>query len=250
MGALLRTEDVVRNFGSGRNTVYVLKKVCIDVEPNTLTILRGRSGSGKTTLLNIVGALDYPTEGKVFLSGADITKMSSAKRDELRKANIGFIFQSVALISLMSAYENVEFGLRIAGFSKAMLERKVRDGLLSPESVDLAGSNARLRKNRAEEVLSLVGLTRRMYHRPAELSGGEQQRVAIARAISHKPLIVFADEPTAALDTYMGLQVVKLFKTLVEKEGLTVVMTSHDPSMIEIADHVITIEDGEIVAAT
>jgi putative ABC transport system ATP-binding protein len=136
---------------------------------------------------------------------------------------MGFVFQSGGLFSNMSAYENVEFSLRVAGFA--------------PDE----------RRKRAEECLNMVGLSKRMDHRPNELSGGEQQRVAIARAIAHRPRIVFADEPTGALDTSMGLQVVKAFKDMVETEGLTVVMTTHDPSMIEIADAVYTLEDGEIV---
>lgn len=136
---------------------------------------------------------------------------------------MGFVFQSVALISLMSAYENVEFGLRIAGY------------------------DSKARKKRAEECLDMVGLAKRMHHRPSEMSGGEQQRVAIARAIAHKPQLVFADEPTAEVDTHMALQIVRIFRSLVESEGLTIVMTTHDPSMIDIADHVITLEDGEIV---
>jgi putative ABC transport system ATP-binding protein len=133
---------------------------------------------------------------------------------------MGFVFQSVALITSMTAFENVEFALRVAGI------------------------DARGRRERTEEVLELVGLEKRMKHRTQELSGGEQQRVAIARAISHRPTVVFADEPTAELDTNMGLQVVRLFRTLVEKEGLTVIMTTHDPNMIELADLVFSLDSG------
>ena len=136
---------------------------------------------------------------------------------------MAFAFQSVALIAGMTAYENVEFGLRLAKFS--------------PQE----------RTERAKEALEQVGLTKRMYHRPSEMSGGEQQRVAIARAIAHRPQIVFADEPTAELDTATGLHVVKLFKELVSQQQMTIVMTTHDPSMIDIADKVYTLEDGEIV---
>jgi putative ABC transport system ATP-binding protein len=133
---------------------------------------------------------------------------------------MGFVFQSVALITSMTAFENVEFGLRVAG-------------------VDAKG-----RRERAEEVLTLVGLDKRMKHRTQELSGGEQQRVAIARAIAHRPSVVFADEPTAELDTNMGLQVVSLFRALVEREGLTVIMPTHDPNMIELADLVFSLDSG------
>ena len=219
---IIITENLCRDFHSGRDIVHALKNVNIKIEPEKLTVLRGRSGSGKTTLINLLGGLDSPTKGRIFFKGNEITNMQTSKKDALRKKNFGFVFQSVAIISVMSAYENVEFGLRIAGFE------------------------SKHRKERAEECLALVGLGKRMHHRAHELSGGEQQRVAIARAIAHRPGVIFADEPTAELDTHMGLQVVKLFKSLVEKEGLTVVMTTHDPSMMEIADCVFTLEDGEI----
>jgi putative ABC transport system ATP-binding protein len=136
---------------------------------------------------------------------------------------MGFVFQSLALVATMSAFENVDFGLRVAGFG------------------------ARGRGQRAEDCLGQVGLRPRMHHRPAELSGGEQQRVAIARAIAHKPHVVFADEPTAELDTHMGLQVMKLFRSLIDAEGITIVMSTHDPGMMDLADRVFTLEDGEIV---
>jgi putative ABC transport system ATP-binding protein len=222
MAGILITRNVNRDFLSGKDTVNALKNVTMEIQPGTLTIFRGRSGSGKTTLLNIIGALDYPTSGEVFFNEIDLSKSSEEVRDEIRRLNMGYVFQSVALISLMSAYENVEFGLRVAGYDAAT------------------------RKARAEECLELVGLTKRMRHLPYELSGGEQQRVAIARSIAHKPKVIFADEPTGELDTNMGLQVVKIFKKLVLTEGVTVVMTTHDPSMVEIADHVFTLEDGVI----
>lgn len=219
---ILYTEHLTRRFKTGSSTVTALNDVNISVERNKLTILRGRSGSGKTTLINLLGALDYPTEGKVFFLGDEISKFSEGQRDKLRRKKIGFIFQSVALISTMTALENVEFALRIAGYPAAK------------------------RRERAERCLDLVGLAKRMKHRPAELSGGEQQRVAIARAIAHKPQIIFADEPTAALDSVMGLQIVKLFKELVAREEITIVMTTHDPSMMEVADRVYTLEDGVV----
>ena len=219
---LIYTEHLTRRFKTGSATVTALNDVNISVERNRLTILRGRSGSGKTTLINLLGALDYPTEGKVFFLDGEISSWSEGRRDKLRRKDIGFIFQSVALISTMTALENVEFALRIAGYPTAQ------------------------RRKRAEYCLDLVGLGNRMRHRPAELSGGEQQRVAIARAISHRPQIIFADEPTAELDSVMGLQIVKLFKELVAREEITIVMTTHDPSMMEVADKVYTLEDGVI----
>lgn len=220
---IIRADGIKRCFQSGRETIYALKNINMTVKPGTLTILRGRSGSGKTTLMNILGALDQPDEGEIYFSGNKLSGLNEKKRDAIRRENMGFVFQSVALIFQMSAYENIEFGLRVAGFDN------------------------KLRTKRAEECLELVGLGKRMHHRPHELSGGEQQRVAIARAIAHKPKVIFADEPTAELDTHMGLYIIKLFKDLVIKEGLTVVMTTHDPNMVDIADHVFTLEDGEMI---
>lgn len=214
MEKLLHTSNITRSFIVGKNKIEVLKNIDITVEKGTLTILRGRSGSGKTTLMNILGLLDNPTSGKVYFNDADVTGYKDEQKDMLRRTKMGFVFQSVALVSTMSAYQNVDFGMRIAGLGTAE------------------------RKKRCIESLELVGLGKRMKHMPEELSGGEQQRVAIARAIAHKPQIIFADEPTAELDTHMGMLIVKLFKELVAKEGVTILMTSHDPSIAEVADRV------------
>nr|MDD6336319.1 ABC transporter ATP-binding protein [bacterium] len=223
MESIIRTEGVSRTFKSGRDTIYALRDVTIEIPRGKLTILRGRSGSGKTTLMNLLGALDLPNAGHIFFGDQEINLLPEPKRDELRRKQIGFIFQSVALIGLMSARENVEFALRVA------------------EAKDID------RTKRAEECLTFVGLHKRMDHRPQELSGGEQQRVAIARAIAHRPTVLFADEPTAELDTHMGLQVLSVFRDLVVNEGVTIVMTTHDPNMVELADCVYTLEDGQIV---
>ena len=150
------------------------------------------------------------------------TALSVADKEKLRRFDIGFVFQSVALIPIMNAYENVDFGLRLAEYE---------------------GN----RDSRIREVLEMVGLSSRMYHMPNQMSGGEQQRVAIARAVAHKPKVIFADEPTGALDTASGLNVMRLFKDLVAKEGITIVMTTHDPNLMELGDVVFEIEDGEIV---
>jgi len=218
-------KNIKRGFPTADNTFWALKGVNLDAERGKLTILKGRSGSGKTTLINILGALDYPSEGEVFFAGKDLSKLSENARDSIRREQMGFVFQSVALVSMMTAYENVEFGMRISGrFNSSVGERK----------------------RRAERMLALVGLAQRMRHLPQELSGGEQQRVAIARAIAHNPNIIFADEPTAELDTNTGLQVVKIFKDLIEAEGVTVLMTTHDPGFLDIADRVYELEDGEL----
>lgn len=222
MGNTIETSSVSRAFkvASG-DEFYALKNVNIQVPENKLTILKGRSGSGKTTLINILGALDMPTSGSVLFDGQDITKMSESEREELRRTKIGFIFQSVSLIPIMTAYENVEFALRLAG---------VKDGI----------------KQRAEECLKMVGLAARMHHMPQEMSGGEQQRVAIARAIAHKPKVIFADEPTAELDSATSLQVMKLFNELVEKEKITIIMTTHDRGLMGLGGALFELQDGEI----
>ena len=223
MAALIEARNLSRHFRVGGETIRAVDELDVSIEPNSFTLFQGPSGSGKTTLLNLLGALDYPTDGEVRFNGDDITQMSDDERDVLLRNEIGFVFQSVALISLMSAVENVDFRLRISGGSSE--ERRAR----------------------AVECLTLVNLRQRMDHRPHELSGGEQQRVAIARAISNRPSVIFADEPTGELDTHSGLQVVKIFRELIVKEGVTVIMTSHDPNMAELADHVIVMEDGKIV---
>ena len=223
MDIMMKTQDLCREYHSGQEVVHALNNVSIEIPTGRLTILRGRSGSGKTTLLNSLGALDHPTSGEIWFDEKDITKLSEHERDEFRRMNTGFVFQSVALMATMSAYENVEFGMRIAGVSAAE------------------------RKERALQSLELVGLSKRVNHRPQEMSGGEQQRVAIARAIAHKPKIIFADEPTAELDTAMGLYVMKAFKDLIATEGITIVMTTHDPNMMEIADRVYTLQDGVVI---
>lgn len=223
MPEIIKTENLSRNFKSGGETIHALKDINIKIEKGGLTILRGRSGSGKTTLINLLGAIDVPSEGNIYFQDKKINGMPEGERNEIRRKEIGFVFQSGALISNMTALENIDFGLRIADY------------------------DVKERKARAEECLNMVGLGKRGNHFPYELSGGEAQRVAIARAISHGPKVIFADEPTAALDTIIGLQVVKTFKDLVKNEGLTVVMTTHDPNMIEIADYVYTLQDGEIV---
>lgn len=224
MEELLRTEEVKRSFPVAGGDFWALKGISVMVPKHSLTVLKGRSGSGKTTLLNIIGALDAPTSGKVIFDGKDISHASDKEREVLRRKEIGFIFQSVALIPVMSAYENVEYALRLAGYKGDYRERVM-------------------------ECLKLVGLSKRASHMPQELSGGEQQRVAIARAIAHKPKIIFADEPTGELDSATSLQVISIFKELIAKEGITFVMTTHDPKLMGYGDVVYEISDGEVISS-
>lgn len=222
MQYMIQTEGVKRCFQTSGGDFWALKGIDVAIPKGGLTILKGRSGSGKTTLLNILGALDKPTEGKVIYEGVDIAQMDEKARTKLRRMQIGFVFQSVALIPMMSALENVEYALRLTRYP---------------------GN----RTQRAMECLKMVGLAQRMNHLPQEMSGGEQQRVAIARAIAHKPKVIFADEPTGALDTLTGLQVVKIFKELTQTQGVTIVMTTHDTGLMEIGDAVYELEYGEVV---
>lgn len=220
---ILKTTDVTRKFPvAGSEDFVAVNKVSLDIPKGSLAILRGRSGSGKTTLMNMLGALDMPTDGQILFMGDDITKWSEAKRELLRREKIGFVFQSVSLIPMMTAYENVEFALRMAG---------VKMG----------------RKERVEECLKMVGLGGRMHHMPQEMSGGEQQRVAIARAVAHRPSIIFADEPTAELDSATAVSVMNLFKEMVKKENVTIVMTTHDTSLMGAGDVVYELEDGKLI---
>lgn len=205
----------------GGGDFWALKDVSVEIPQGKLTILKGRSGSGKTTLMNIMCGLDQPTEGKVLFNGLELNSASDRERTKIRRTDIGFVFQSVALIPIMTAAENVEYALRLSGWKGD-------------------------RQARVKECLELVGLGGRMAHLPTEMSGGEQQRVAIARAIAHQPKLVFADEPTGELDTNTALQVVKIFKELNRSQGITIVMTTHDKGFMEIGDRVYALENGEL----
>ena len=223
MSSIIKTQDLGRAFPIvGGEPFWALKNMSIEIPEGKLTILRGKSGSGKTTLMNILSALDRPTTGSVNFDGVDLSTLNDKALGELRRKNVGFVFQSVALIPIMNAYENVEFALRLSGSKKN-------------------------NQKRVEECLKMVGLGQRMMHMPQELSGGEQQRVAIARAIAHRPRVIFADEPTAELDTNTGLQVVKIFRELTQTEGVTFVMTTHDTGLMDLGDQVYQLEGGELV---
>ena len=222
---IIEARNITRMFPVGDGEFYALKHVDIDIPAGKLTILKGRSGSGKTTLMNLLSALDAPTEGDVSFDGQVYSEMEDAQKEQLRRKEIGFVFQAVALIPIMNAYENVDFDMRLA------------EPELTAKEVD----------ERIRETLALVGMEERMRHMPGQMSGGEQQRVAIARAVAHRPKVVFADEPTGALDTESGLRVMQLFRNLIEKEGVTIVMTTHDPNLMELGDVVYELEDGEII---
>lgn len=221
MDAVMSARNIKKSFHVGGQDILVLKGLDIDIPEKKLTILKGRSGSGKTTLMNVLSTLEKETEGDVWFEDHIYTRMSESDKELMRRTKFGFVFQSVALIPIMNAYENVDFALRLA-------ERE--------ENKD----------QRIKQVLSLVNMQERMLHMPGQMSGGEQQRIAIARAVAHRPRIVFADEPTGALDTENGIAVMQLFRYLIEKEGVTIVMTTHDPNLMEMGDLVYEMEDGEL----
>lgn len=222
-------KNIKRYFKAGDGTtVRALDGVSMEIKKGTLAILKGRSGSGKTTLLNILSALDMPTEGSVQFLDKNIEQMTEKDREMLRRYEMGFVFQSIALIPTMTAYENVEFALRLA-------------------KTDVINANTENTQDRVSELLERVGLSKRMDHMPDQLSGGEQQRVAIARAVAHHPKVVFADEPTGALDTAAGFEVMRLFRELIDDEGITIVMTTHDPNLMELGDEVFELSDGIVI---
>lgn len=217
---LLEVNNICKSFRVGSDVLDVLKGVSLDIHEGSFNLLLGPSGSGKTTLLNILGTLDTPNKGEVFFQGQDMININERQKDLLRRRDLGYIFQSVALMSNMTAYENVDFFLRINGY-----DRKKRD-------------------HRIQEVMRFVGLEKRMSHYPSQMSGGEQQRVAIARSIAHQPKLILADEPTAELDTATGLKVVSIFKDMIGQTGATVIMCTHDRSLMPFADHIYEMEDG------
>lgn len=220
---LLEAHQLTRVFQQGKKEIAALRGVNIRIPQHSLVALKGKSGSGKTTLMNLLGGLDVPTEGSVSFRDQKYDVLNETKKDQLRKSQIGFIFQTFALMSMMSAGENVELTLRVAKHP------------------------AREWRERIQEALEMVGLSKREKHRPNELSGGEQQRVAIARAIVNRPSLVLADEPTSELDTKMTFQMIRLFRSLVDNEGMTIVLTTHDPAVLHMTDYIYELEDGRLV---
>jgi putative ABC transport system ATP-binding protein len=221
---IIRVEGASRVFEVGGQKISALRDVSVEVARGEFLAVIGRSGSGKTTLLNVIAGLDRPTSGSVFVDGEEVSAMSEGQLTAMRRKKIGFIFQSFGLLPLLSAYENVEIALRIAG------------------------AGIRERGRRTEEVLEMVGLTRRAHHRPYELSGGEQQRVAIARALANKPPILLADEPTGELDSNTAASIFKLLLDIVEREKVTIVTATHDRIVIEQVHRVIELADGALLA--
>ncbi|MGW6055955.1 ABC transporter ATP-binding protein [Streptomyces sp. NPDC055189] len=216
-------EDLHRTYGSGASAVHALRGVSFTVPRGELVALKGRSGSGKTTLLNLVGGLDTPDAGKVTVEGRELAGLGENGLLELRRDHVGFIFQSFGLIPILTAAENVGVPLRL---------RK---------------TDPRAREERVALLLALVGLADHAEQRPGELSGGQQQRVAIARALANKPSLLIADEPTGQLDAETGLAVMELLRAVVRGEGVTALVATHDAALLDLADRVLELSDGEIV---
>jgi putative ABC transport system ATP-binding protein len=223
---MVETRDLSRDYPMPGGIVHAIRDVSIRVGHAQLVALRGRSGSGKTTFLSMVGALDRPTRGSVSVDGLPISELPEAQLIRFRRRNVGFIFQAFGLMPILSAAENVEVPLR------------------------LVGTEPRERDRRVHELLELVGLGDRARHRPHELSGGEQQRVAIARALANGPGLLLADEPTGQLDVQTGRAIMLLIRNLTLSEGVTGIVATHDPMLIDLADRVIELRDGAVVDDT
>jgi len=222
MATMVDVRDVTRTFGSGPTATAALRGVSFSIGEGQLVALRGRSGSGKTTLLNVVGGLDRPDGGTVHVAGQEVTSMSEHERMQLRRQTVAYIFQSFGLLPVLSAAENIGVPLRIAGLP------------------------AKQREERVALMLSLVGLADHSRQRPGELSGGQQQRVAIARALASRPALLLADEPTGQLDAETGKQIMRLLRVVVRSEGVTALVATHDPALVDLADVVLQLQDGKI----
>lgn len=213
-----------KTYGTGHNEVHALKDATFTVPAGQLTAVRGRSGSGKTTMLNLIGGLDRPDSGRVLVDGQDVTAMDEGDLLQLRRDTIGFVFQSFGLIPVLSAAENVSIPLRLKRTPPAEREERVR------------------------LLLALVGLEAHAKQRPYELSGGQQQRVAIARALANNPKLLLADEPTGQLDSHTARAIMQLIRALVASQGVTAIVATHDPTLLDHAHRVIELRDGAIVS--
>lgn len=220
--ALIKVTNLIKDYRLGKTVVHALRGIDMEIEKGEFMAVAGPSGSGKTTFLNLIGCLDTPTEGEVFIAEQNINEYSESQKTTLRREKLGFIFQTFNLIPVLTAYENVELPL--------LLTKKDSD----------------YRKERIDSILEMVGLKEYAKHRPDELSGGQRQRVAIARAIISKPEIIIADEPTANLDTETGNNIIRIMKTLNEKENTTFVFSTHDPRMMQHVSRKVDIVDGKI----
>ncbi len=221
-GPMVETHGLVRDYPSGDTVIHALRGIDLTVGRAQLVAIRGRSGSGKTTLLNLLGGLDRPTSGRVLVDGREISSLGERELVDVRRRTVAFIFQAFGLVPILTAAENVEVPLR------------------------LVRADPRARDERVAELLELVGLSERARHRPHEMSGGEQQRVAIARALANRPQLLLADEPTGQLDSETGHRIMTLLRSVVRREAVTAIVATHDPAMLDVADRVLELRDGEL----
>ena len=223
-GPILEAIDLSRDFPIGGSVVHALRGINLAVGRGELVAVRGRSGSGKTTLLNLLGGLDRPTSGRVIVDGHEVSSMSEDELVDVRRRSVAFVFQAFGLVPFLTATENVEVPLR------------------------LVHADPRERDRRVVDLLDVVGLGDRARHRPHELSGGEQQRVALARSLANRPSLLLADEPTGQLDSDTGHVIMLLLRSIVRTEGITAIVATHDPMMLDVADRVVELRDGAFVA--
>jgi putative ABC transport system ATP-binding protein len=222
---ILRTVALVKRYRIGSQTIEALRGVDLNIEAGEFTAIAGPSGSGKSTLLNLIGCMDSPTSGEIYVGGEPAHALSERGLTELRLRRLGFVFQSFNLVPVLSVYENVELPLLLQG--------------------GVAGEE---RRRRVDALIAAVGLEKLAKHKPAELSGGQQQRVAIARALITKPAFVLADEPTANLDSATGSQIIELMKQIRREANTTFIFSTHDPSVMAKADRVVRLRDGHIAS--
>lgn len=220
---MIKAEDVVKKFQSGDSEIYALRGINLDVKTGEFVSITGKSGSGKSTLMYQMGLLDHPTSGKIFIDGRDMSNLHGDVRTRIRLEELGYVFQDYALIPDLNAIENVIVPLLMQGLDRLKAEEKARKSL------------------------ERIGLGHRLRNIPSQLSGGEQQRVSIARAIAHEPKIIFADEPTANLDSETSEIVLKNFTEL-HRDGQTIVMVTHEPEYARMTDRMITLSDGQIIS--
>ncbi|MDO8314837.1 MAG: ABC transporter ATP-binding protein [Rugosibacter sp.] len=218
---IVRVEGVFKDYFLGNQIVQALSNITLDIEQGVFLAISGPSGSGKTTLLNVIGCIDAPTEGRLFINGQNVTQWSGNQLADLRAHSIGFIFQTFNLLPVLSAAENVEYPLL---YRKEISKKE--------------------RQQRVSYFLDMVGLSKYATHRPGQMSGGQRQRVAIARALAIKPAIILADEPTANLDRTTGTEILQLMKDINRKLGTTFIFSTHDQRVIDMADRLVRIEDG------
>jgi putative ABC transport system ATP-binding protein len=221
---VIRVENLTRTYNTGAGEVHAVRDVSFEIPDGALVALVGRSGSGKTTLLNCIGGLDSPTSGRVMINGTDLSRLDEPARTRLRRDELAFVFQTFGLVPMLSAAENVGLPMRLRRVPNAQ------------------------RRDRVAGLLELVGLSAHAGQRPGEMSGGQQQRVAIARALANSPALLIADEPTGQLDADTGASIMALLREVVREEGMTAIISTHDPSVRALADRSLVLSDGVLQA--